>query len=71
MSNDSTVATRLASAGQRLECMSLLAEMLAGQIERQRRELQAIRSVLAAPVRGQEERGHAAPGNTSLAMLEA
>ena len=68
MSNDTTVATRLASAGQRLQSMSLLAEMLSGKIERQRREFQEIKSAITS-ARGQEESSQGAPGDIAPEML--
>jgi hypothetical protein len=49
--------------------MSLLCEMLSGQLERQRREFQEIKSAIASG-RGQEQKGQAPPRDSSLAMLE-
>ena len=69
MSTESAVANSLASAGKRLESMSLHCEMLAGQIKGERRQLEEIKAALAVPVPGHEEPGHA-PGDASLAMLE-
>ena len=48
--------------------MSLLCEMLAGQLERQGREFEEINSAIASG-RKQEERGHATPGDIGPEML--
>ena len=48
--------------------MSLLCEMLAGQLERQGREFQEIKSAIASG-RKQEDRGQAAAGDISPEML--
>jgi hypothetical protein len=68
MSTETAVAKSLASAGKRLESMSLLCEMLAGQLERQGREFEEINSAIASG-RKQEERGHATPGDIGPEML--
>ena len=67
MSTESAVA-KIVAAGKRFESMCLLCEMLAGQLERQRREFQEIKSAVAASG-GQEQRGPGAPGDISPEML--
>ena len=56
----STVADSIAAADKRLESLSLLCGMLAGGIERARRDLRQIRSDAAAPQSQQEKLGVAA-----------
>jgi hypothetical protein len=68
MPTESAVAKSLASAGKRLESMSLLCEMLTGQLARQRREFEQIKSALAVSG-GPGESGLVAPGDISPEML--
>jgi hypothetical protein len=68
MSNESAVAQSIAAAGKRVESMSVLCEILSGQIERQRMELLEIKAAIAPP-QGQPERGGGAPGDISPEML--
>ena len=48
MQSTPEIEARLAALGQRSESMSILLEMVAGQGERQRRELQQLREAIAA-----------------------
>ena len=69
MPNESAVANSIAAAGKRFESMHLLAEMLVGQIDRQRQEFQQIKSAIAANG-AQPQSGPVAQADISLAMLE-
>ena len=69
MPTESAIAKSLASAGKRFESMSLLCEMLVGQLERQRREFQEIKAAIASD-NGQEGREQVAPVDISLGMLD-
>jgi hypothetical protein len=64
----STVADSIAAADKRLESLSLLCGMLAGGIERARRDLRQIRSD-AASTQSQPEKGHAAASELGADML--
>ena len=66
---NAAVANSIAAAGKRLESMSLLCEMLAGHVTRQRRELQTIQSALAGPAPGHKQSSQGAPGDISPEML--
>jgi hypothetical protein len=68
MSNETAVAQSIAAAGKRFESMSVLCEILSGQLERQRREFQEIKAAIASP-QGQKERGGSAPGEIGPEML--
>jgi hypothetical protein len=65
MPNDSAVANSLAAVDKRFESMSALAAMLAGAIDRQRRELQELKLAL-----GRQEGGPVSPGDIGPEMLE-
>jgi hypothetical protein len=64
---NSAVANSIAAAGKRLESMSLLCEMLAGQLERERRQYQEIEAALGS--HGNEARSQVAPGDIAPEML--
>ena len=68
MSNETAVAQSIAAAGKRFESMSVLCEILSGQLERQRREFQEIKTAIDWP-QGQKECGGGAPGDISPEML--
>jgi hypothetical protein len=68
--SDSEIEKRLAALGNRSETMATLLEMVCGQGERQRRELQELRSAIASS-RNQEQTGSVAPGEISPEMLAA
>jgi hypothetical protein len=69
MSNELAVVNSIAAAGKRFESMFLLAEMLTGQLDRQRQEFQRIK--LAIAVNGaQPQSSPVAQADSSLAMLE-
>jgi hypothetical protein len=71
MSNESAVAACIAAAEQRVDAMQVLCEILTGQIKGAGRQLQEVKAALASPAPpGHGETGYAAPGDTSLAMLE-
>jgi len=68
MPTESAVATRIAAAAKRLESMSLLSEILSGQLERQRREFRELKAAIALPG-GQEQRSQSPPAEISADML--
>jgi len=72
MSNESAVAACIAAAKQRVDAMQVLCEILTGQVKAERRQLEEAKAALAFPAPpGHGEPGYAAPGDTSLAMLES
>ena len=70
MSSDPTVAQCIAEAERRVDAIEVLCEIITGQVKGERRELQAIRSALAAPIPVHEERSPVAAGAIEPAMLE-
>jgi hypothetical protein len=72
MSNKSAVAACIAAAEQRVDAMQVLCEILTGQVKAERRQLEEAKAALDSPAPpGHGEPGCAAPGDTSLAMLES
>jgi hypothetical protein len=69
MQNQSAVANSIAAAGKRFESMSILVEMVAAQLDRQRQEFQQIKSAIAANG-AQPQSSPVAQADSSLAMLE-
>lgn len=69
MPNETAVAKSIAAAGKRFDSMSLLAEMLSGQLDRQRQEFQQIKSAIAANG-AQPQSSPVEQADSSLAMLE-
>jgi hypothetical protein len=70
MQSNAAIARCIAEAERRVDAIEVLCEIITGQVKGERRELQAIRAALAAPVPGPEGSGQVAPGDTSIAMLE-
>ena len=68
MSNNSAAESSIAAADKRLQSLSLLCGMLAGGIERARRDLRQIRSD-AASTQSQPEKGHAPASELGADML--
>ena len=68
MPNEQAVANALAAAGNRIEAMSSLCQVLSGQIDRQRREFAEIKAAIASD-RTPEGQRHAAPSDISPEML--
>ena len=71
MSNESAVAACITAAEQRACAMQALCEILTGQVKAERRQLEEAKAALASPAPPHGEPGYAAPGDTSLAMLES
>jgi len=72
MSKELAVAACIAAAEQRVDAMQVLCEILTGQVKAERRQLEEARAALASTAPpGHGEPGCAAPGDTSLAMLES
>jgi hypothetical protein len=67
MQSNPEIEKRLAALGNRSETMAILLEMVCGQGERQRRELQELRAALVSS-RNQEPSG-TVPGDISPDML--
>jgi hypothetical protein len=65
---ESTLADSIAAADRRTESMSLLCEMLCGQVKHQRQELQEIKSAIACAGK-QDAQRHAIQGVIGPEML--
>jgi hypothetical protein len=65
---ESTLADIISAADRRVESMSLLCEMLFGQVKHQRQELHEIRAAFAS-VEKREEPRHAVPNIIAPEML--
>ena len=66
--DNSAVAKSISAANKRIESLSLLCGMLAGGIERARRDLRQIRADAAA-TQSQPDKGHAAASELGVEML--
>ena len=72
MANESAVAACIAAAEQRVDAMEVLCDILEGQLKGERRQLEEAKTALASPAPpGHGEPGYAAPGDTSVEMLES
>jgi len=69
MQSNAAVMVCIAEAEKRIDAMQVLCEILTGQVKGERRQLEEIKSAIGSPS-AHEERGQAASGEISAAMLE-
>jgi hypothetical protein len=67
--SDAAITICIAEAERRVDAMQSLCSVFLGQVKAERRQIEKIKGILAAPVPDHEQSGQAAPGDISPEML--